>query len=79
MPTPGAAPWNEERALLVPQRGVRHRLALEEVRVEPRRATHGLCGVVDQDVEARLGVEEVAREDLDAGRVAQIEPVHRQT
>ena len=43
--------------------------------VKCRRSTHGLGGIVDEDVERALGAIEVAREDLDARRVPEIEPV----
>jgi hypothetical protein len=58
-----------------PEVGGRTRLGGQQVLVETRRTTHGLAGVVDDEVEARKRVVDEAREDLDARRMAQIEAV----
>ena len=41
-----------------------------------RRAAHGLAGVVDDEVQRGQGVRQVLREQLHAGRVTQVQPVH---
>ena len=47
----------------------------QQVLIEAGRTAHGLAGVVHDDVEPRERVLDIAREDLDARRVAQIEAV----
>jgi len=44
------------------------------VRVELRRTAHGLAGVVDDEIEAIAGGDELVAERLDARRVPQVEP-----
>ena len=53
-------------------------LSLHQVSVEAGRASHRLAGVVDDEVEAGLVLQQLAAEELDAGRMPQIEPVDRQ-
>src|SRR5438045_9407080 len=61
-------------------RGLRHALegrplALHHVLVELGWAADGLAGVVDDEVEAVVGGEELVTEGLDARRVAEVEAV----
>ena len=49
------------------------------VRVELRRAAHGLAGVVDDEVQALAGGHQLLAEGLHAGRVAQVQSEHLQS
>ena len=52
---------------------------VHHVRVELRRAAHGLARVVDDEVEAFAGSDQFAAERFDAGRMAQVEAEDFQT
>ena len=51
----------------------RRRLTCHHVRVEVRWPAHGLAGVVDDEVQAVAGIEQLAAERLDARRVTEVE------
>ena len=53
----------------------RRPFGVDEVRVEPGRASHRLAGVVDNEVEPVEPLVERAREAFDGGRQAQVEAV----
>ena len=52
------------------------RLGRQEIFIETRRATHGLAGVVDYEVESLKRVLDVAGKDLDARRMPQVEAMN---
>jgi hypothetical protein len=56
----------------------RHRLGLdgEQMGIEAGWAAHRLRGIVEEEVEAVLGVDQIAREQLDRGGVAEVQAVH---
>jgi hypothetical protein len=60
------------------QRRHRRVLVLHQVRVEARRATHRLAGVVDHEVEPRQRRRQMPRQRVDARRVPQVETPHLQ-
>src|SRR3546814_12109635 len=51
-------------------------LALHHVRVELRRAAHGLAGVVDDEVQAAARGQQLAAEGFHAGGMAQVPAVY---
>src|SRR6185312_13991330 len=61
------------------QRGKWCGLASQQMVKESRRPSHGLAGVVQNVVEPWQALEQVAREQLDARCVPQIEAVNLQT
>ena len=73
------ASWpREQRCASVGSSCERHASRARAGARRTRRPAHGLRRVVDQDVERGLRLSQVAREDLDARRVAQVEPVDLQ-
>ena len=64
---------SNQLAHVLGHRRQRRRLPFHHVAIEVGRPAHGLARVVDDEVEARAGGEQLAAERLDARRVAQIE------
>src|SRR5688572_32657971 len=69
----------DEPARVLGHRLQRRRLPVHHVAVEIGRAAYRLARVIDDEVEARTGGQQLAAERLDARRVPQIEPEDLET